>query len=52
MITHDFKEACTEIVEILKHVDKSKLEKIPYKTRSMLLKYRDIEYKPEINLKN
>ena len=52
MVTHEFKEACTEIVEILKHVDESELEKIPYKTRVMFLKYKDIEYKPEINFKN
>ena len=52
MVTQEFREACTEIVEILKHVDKSKLEKIPYKTRAMFLKYKDLEYKPEINFKN
>ena len=49
MVTKEFKEACTEINEIFKFLDKSKVEKIPYELRNTFNKFQSREYVTHIN---
>ena len=44
MVTKEFKEACTEINEIFKFLDKSKVEKIPCEIRNTFNKFQSREY--------
>jgi len=49
MITKEFAQACTEITEIFKFLDKGKVEKIPYELRNTFNKFQSREYVTHIN---
>ena len=49
MITKEFAEACTEINEILKFLDESKVQKIPYELRQKFNKLQSKDYIAHIN---
>ena len=48
-MTLQFKEAITEVVEILKHMEKGYLDKIPEKFRFFLEENQITTYKPKLN---
>jgi len=49
MITKEFSEACTEINEILKFLDESEVQKIPYDVRKKFDEFQSKEYIWHIN---
>jgi len=48
MITKEFAEACTEINEIFKYLDKNEVNKIPYEIRKILKESQAKDYIPHI----
>ena len=49
MLTQQLKKSITEICDILKHVEKKYVDKIPYKFYDFLEKNKLVTYKPKLD---
>lgn len=50
MITNEFREACSEIIEILKYFDKKRIEKIPKEIMEIFYENQALNYETKIDI--